>query len=253
VAFSNINAVSLLYPTFQRGVPNQKPSDTLIQQFINDAADMITAILERRFNEAISAPPFNGNVNLWLISMGVPDINWQPSLPVNMGDIVVDLNDPMAAQQAQNAGITGSAAPAFSAIYGTSVTDNVVVWTNIGQSRQFRVLERGDRFGAAAELGSVMASFGVASALNLAKEHAKVWNSFQSELNSEKANGEPKTFGVYDFMFDNQASVQTPRPILTGIAGGDQPRGVAPDCEGVSAVFGKFGRDYGWHSRRRWN
>ncbi|MGC2234256.1 MAG: hypothetical protein WBA09_22335 [Candidatus Acidiferrum sp.] len=239
----------MLYPTFQRGVPNQKPSDTLIQQFIDDTADMIVAILERRFNEAISGI---GTLNQYLVSLGLPDITWYPGFPVSAGDIVTDENDPMSAQQAQNSGTTGTNYPAFSSTYGITTTDNAVMWKNIGRSRQLNVLERGNRYGAASQLGAVMASFNVASAAKLAKEYTEAdWMPFKSELNAETMKGEPKTYGLFDFLFDPQASVQTPRPLMEGIAGGDQQRGIAADIEGVSAVFSKFGLDYTFRTPSR--
>jgi hypothetical protein len=248
VGFTNINAVALLFPSFQRGVPNQKPSDTLIQQFIDDAADVITAILERRFNESISGV---GTLSQWLVSLGLPDIdNWYPGFAVNANDIIVDQNDPMSAQQAVNSGTTGSNPPAFSSVYGVRTTDNTVVWQNIGRSRQLNVLERGNRYGAATQLGAVMAAFGVTTAKNLAAEYTKAdWRPFKAELNAEKENGDPKEYGMFDFLFDNQANVQTPRPLMEAIAGGDQLPGVTADVEGLGSAFSKWGTDFGRHSR----
>lgn len=249
MGFTNINAVSLLYPTFQRGVPNQKPSDTLIQQFIDDTADMIVAILERRFNEAVSGI---GTIQQWLVSLGLPDITWYPGLPVSLGDIVADENDPMSAQQVTNAGTTGAAKPIWSSTYGGITTDGPVLWKNIGRSRQLNVLERGNRYGAASQLGAVMAAFGVATAKDLAKEYTKAdWMPFKAELNAEDEKGKPKDSGQFDFLFDPLSNVQTPRPLMQAIAGGDQLPGVAADLEGVSAVFSKFGVDFGRRTANR--
>ena len=250
MGFTNVNSVAKLFPSFTRGVPNQSVSDTLVQQFIDDAADTIVGILERRFNTAISEV---GTLSQWLTSLGLPDITWYPGFPVALGDIVVDTNDPMSAQQAQNSGETGSVLPAFSSTYGVQTTDNTVIWQNIGRSRQLNVLERGNRYGAASQLGVVLASIsGVESAEDLAEEYTKAdWKPFKDELNAENAKGEPKAYGMFDFLFDPLANVQTPRPLMEGIAGGDQPRGVAADLEGVSSVFSKFGLDYTFRTPSR--
>lgn len=251
MGFTNINAVALLYPNFQRGVPNQKPSDTFIQQFIDDTADTIVSILERRFNEAISSTGL-GTIGAYLISIGVPNINvWYPNFPINVGDIIVDQNDPMSAQQALNSGTTGATIPQWSAIFGGHTTDNTVVWNNIGRSRQLNVLERGNRYGAASQLGAILASLsGLASARELAKEYTDAdWKPFKAELNAETIKGEPKAYGLFDFIFDPQANVQTPRPLMQAIAGGDQQIGVAADIEGLGAFFSKWGIDYGRNSR----
>ena len=247
MAFTNISAVANMYPTWQRGVSANKPSDTVVQQFINDVADIIVSILERRFNEIISGI---GTTNQWLVSLGLPDLDWQQNLPVNIGDIVVDDNDPMSAHQAQNSGTTGATDAVFASMFGAMSTDGTVLWKNIGQSRQLRVLERGNRYGAASQLGAVFAGFGVASALNLAKEYTKAdWIPFKCELNAENEKGEPRDYGMFDFLFDPQANVQTPRPLMAGFAGGDQQPGIAADLEGVGSAFSKWGVDFGRRSR----
>ena len=106
------------------------------------------------------------------------------------------------------------------------------------------------------QLGAVLASFGVAGARKIADEYDKSdWKPFICDLNAEDKNGKPLPYGKYDVLFDSLASIQTPRPQLMGIAGGDQPRGVAPDLEGIFANLSKAGIDYGWHSpsQQNWN
>lgn len=253
MSFTTLANVCNLYPTFQRGVPNQKPPDTLIQQTIEDFADVIIAILERRFNEAITAV---GTIDQWLISLGLPNKDWAAGITINAGDIVLDSNDPMSAQQAQGAGTTGTTLPVFASTFGGNIADGTVSggWNNIGQTRQLSVLERGNRYGSASQIGRIMSAFGVTAAAKLADEYNEAdWQPFRAELNAEQIDkrfrGQPKDYGMYDALFDPLANVQTPRPLLTGIAGGDQPVGVAPDQEAVSAVFGKFGIDFGRHSQ----
>lgn len=249
MAFTTIANVAGLFPTFKRGVVNQQPPDALIQQFIDDFGDDLIGILERRFGEAIGTIS-TSTTNAWLASLGLPNQTWYPGYQMNLGAVVLDSNSPMGAQAIVTAGITGSNAPFFNPNVGGVTTDGTAIWVNIGQSRQLRVLEYGNRYGAASQIGRIMASFGVAAAANLAKEYKENdWVPFKMELNAENAKGEPKTYGKFDVLFDPEANIQTPRPMLEGIAGGDQPLGVTPDMEGVSAVFGKFGIDYGRHNR----
>ncbi len=245
MAFTTIENVAALYPTFRRGIPNQQPPDSFIQQFIDDIADVIIAVLERRFNQAITGVS-TVSISPWLLSLGLPNATWYANQPVTVGTVVLDSNLPMAAQSCTAAGTTGSNFPSFSPVYGQTTTDGTVTWTNIGQSRQLRVLERGNRYGAASQLGAILASFGVASAAKFAEEYVQSdWKPFIGELNAEDKNGKPKAYGLFDFLFDPSASVQTPRPLMTGVAGADQPFGIAPAQEGISSFFGKFGIDFG--------
>ena len=245
MGFTTVLNVASLYPSFKRGVPNQQPSDTFIQQFIDDTADMLIAILERRFNQAIAQVSQFG-VNPWLALLGLPNMTWYPQQPVAVGMTVLDGNSPLAVQVCTGTGQTGQGFPSFNPVFGKTTIDGGVTWTNAGQSRQLRVLERGNRYGAASQLGAVMASFGVASASKLADEYTTAdWRPFCAELNSEDMKGKPKASGLFDFLFDPLSSVQTPRPLMQGIAGADQPFGIGPIQEGVSSWFGKFGVDFG--------
>lgn len=58
--YTNIPNVAGMFPAFQRGTPQQKPSDALIQTFIDDVTGSIDAILARRFGEVI-ADAYAGN------------------------------------------------------------------------------------------------------------------------------------------------------------------------------------------------
>jgi hypothetical protein len=245
MGFTTVSNVAALYPSFKRGVPNQQPPDTFIQQFIDDTGDMLIAILERRFNQAIAQLSDLG-VNPWLAYLGLPNMTWYPQQPVAVGMTVLDGNSPLATQLCTGTGTTGVGFPSFNPIFSKTTTDGTVTWTNAGQSRQLRVLERGNRFGAASQLGAVMASFGVQGAAKLAEEYTEAdWKPFCAELNSETKQGKPKPSGIFDFLFDPLSSVQTPRPLMAGVAGADQPFGVGPIQEGISAWFGKFGVDFG--------
>lgn len=104
------------------------------------------------------------------------------------------------------------------------------------------VLERINRYGAAAQLGQTLATFGVAAARELAEDCYNHYGDLLGELNARDKSGRPLPGGLYDHLFDSQARTETPRPGLEAIAGGDQPRGQTPAEIGSSQVFGKFDR-----------
>jgi hypothetical protein len=249
VSFTTIANVVGLYPTFKRGVVNQNPPDALIQQFIDDFAEDLISILERRFGETIGdlTDATTAATNTWLATLGLPNQNWYSNTQMNAGTVVLDSNSPAGAQLIVTPGVSGSVVPFFNPNFGGITTDGVALWLNIGQSRQLRVLERGNRYGAAGQFGRVMASFGVASAKGMATEYEGEFEAFKAELNAETIKGEPKGAGQFDVLFDPEASVQTPRPVMMGIAGGDQPIWATADIEGISANFSKHGLDFGRH------
>jgi hypothetical protein len=104
------------------------------------------------------------------------------------------------------------------------------------------VLERINRYGAAAQLGQTLASFGVAAARDLAQDCQARYSELLNHLNARDTSGRPIAVGLYDHLFDAQAQTESPRPALEGVAGGDQPRGQTPADTGSSQVFGKFDR-----------
>ena len=104
------------------------------------------------------------------------------------------------------------------------------------------VLERVNRYGAAAQLGQTLASFGVTAARDLAQDCYAHYSDLLGELNARDRSGRATPSGLYDHLFDSQARTETPRPGLEAVAGGDQPRGQAPADTGSSQVFGKFDR-----------
>ena len=57
MSYTTIAQVAGMFPTFTRNGP-KGPSDTLIQNFIDDVAGEIDAILQRRFQEAYANPGF---------------------------------------------------------------------------------------------------------------------------------------------------------------------------------------------------
>ena len=103
------------------------------------------------------------------------------------------------------------------------------------------ILEKVNRYGAAAQLGEALATLGVAAAKDLAKVFAIRYDELIGELRALDARGNPiPAGGLYDHLFDPLARSEAVRPGLEGVAGGDQPRGQTPYEEGSSAVFGKF-------------
>jgi hypothetical protein len=179
MSYTTVNEVAGMFPTFRRGTPQQNPPDSLIQTYIDDVAGDIDAALERRFNEAVQAAPFNGSFAAWVAA-----------LPADAED----------------------------------------------------VLERINRYGAAAQLGQTLATFGVAAARELAEDCFAHYGDLLNELNARDKSGRPLSSGLYDHLFDSLARTETPRPGLEAIAGGDQPRGQTPAETGSSQVFGKFDR-----------
>lgn len=179
MSYTTVDQVAGMFPTFKRGTPQQNPPDTLIQTYIDDVAGDIDAVLERRFNEAVQAAPFNGSFAAWAAALSL---------------------------DAQN------------------------------------VLERINRYGAAAQLGQTLASFGVAAARELTLDCETHYGELLNELNARDKDGRATSSGLYDHLFDSLARTETPRPGLEGVAGGDQPRGQTPADTGSSQVFGKFDR-----------
>jgi len=70
MSYTTVTSVAGMYPNFVRGTSQQKPADSLVQQYIDDVAAELDAILDRRFWEAISAPPYAGSLSAWLAALG---------------------------------------------------------------------------------------------------------------------------------------------------------------------------------------
>ena len=104
------------------------------------------------------------------------------------------------------------------------------------------VLEKINRYGATAQLGQTLASFGVTAARNLGQDFDAQYDELIGQLNARDKDGKPAPAGMYDHLFDSEARTESPRPSLEGIAGGDQPEGQTPLDTGSSQVFGKFDR-----------
>jgi hypothetical protein len=155
MSYTTVTQVAGMFPTFTQNGP-KGPSNTLIQNYIDDVAGEIDAILQRRFQEAYSSLGFTA---------------WQ----------------------------------------GAFSTD------------QLNLLEKVNRYGACAQLAEVFETSGIAAAARVAKSFADDFRELCNKLNARGADGKPLAQGGdYDYLFDPLAKVETPRPQLGGIAGGDQ-------------------------------
>lgn len=54
MSYTTVTNVAGMFPAFTRGTPQQKPTDALIQQYIDDVASDIDAILQNRYGEIIN-------------------------------------------------------------------------------------------------------------------------------------------------------------------------------------------------------
>jgi hypothetical protein len=174
MSYTTITQVAGMFPTFTRNGP-KGPSDALIQNFIDDVAGEIDAILQRRFQEAFS-----------------------------------------------NLGFTS--------------------WQGAFSPDQLNLLEKINRYGACAQLAEVFESGGIAAAARVAKSFEDTFQELGNKLNARDAEGKSlPQGGDYDYLFDPLAKVETPRPQLGGVAGGDQyPRGTS--SEDSTNVFKKWDR-----------
>ena len=174
MSYTTITQVAGMFPTFTRNGA-KGPSDTLIQNYIDDVAGEIDAILQRRFQEAYASPGF----------------------------------------------------PAWQAAFSTD---------------QLNLLEKINRYGACAQLAEVFETSGIAAAARVAKGFEEEFHALCNKLNARDANGKPQTSGGdYDYLFDPLAKVETPRPQLGGVAGGDQYPSETPS-EDSTNVFKKWDR-----------
>jgi hypothetical protein len=172
MGYTTVGNVAGMFPNFARGSAQQKPSDDLIQTYVDDVAAEINAILVRR----------------------------------------------------------GEVAPGLGAsgIAGTLSADAA------------NICEMINRYGAAAQLGETLGSFGVASTRDLAKTLRDSYERLKNDLDARDDRGQPRSGGPYDKYFNPQARTETAEPGLKAISGGDQPAQQTPADTGSSQVFGKF-------------
>jgi len=75
MSYTTVPNVAGMFPTFKRGIVQQNPSDALIQQYIDDVASEMNAIIDRRFAEAIAGPPSYDDVGDFVASLGIDGQN----------------------------------------------------------------------------------------------------------------------------------------------------------------------------------
>ncbi len=174
MSYTTIANVAGMFPNWMRGTPQQKPSDTFVQQFVDDVAGEINAVLNRRFATAIAG---SGSFSSYI-----------SALPLDASNI----------------------------------------------------LEKINRYGAAAQLGDALATFGVAAARELGRAFHDEYVEMLNQLDARDARGQALASGRYDKEFDAVARTETPRSAFQGVAGGDQDIRQTPSDAGLSNVFGKF-------------
>ncbi len=174
MSYTTIANVAGMFPSWARGTPQQKPSDTFVQQFIDDVAGEIDAVLNRRFATAIA-----GSASF---------SSYIAALPLDASNI----------------------------------------------------LEKINRYGAAAQLGEALATFGVVAARELGRAFHDEYVEMLNQLDARDTRGQALASGRYDKEFDAVARTETPRPAFQGVAGGDQDTRQTPSDAGLSNVFGKF-------------
>lgn len=239
MGYTTVQNVAGMFPFFVRGAVQQKPSDALIQRYIDDVAGEIDAVLGRRFNELIQGygPAAPANFLAFLTALPSTSVLWQASTAYALGALALDSNG--GVQQVTTAGTSGASAPNWSATPGASTADSTVVWQNVSGDAS-RILEKVNRYGAAVQLGQTLATFGLTSARSTAQCFATDYEGLLNDLDARDSKGAPLPSGRYDHLFDPQARTETPRPGLKSVAGGDQPDDQSPVDTGSSQVFGKF-------------
>jgi hypothetical protein len=116
------------------------------------------------------------------------------------------------------------------------------VWRGAFGTDQINILEKMNRYGACTQLAGVFETAGIGAAARVAKDFEDIFQEMCNRLNARDQEGKPLTQGGdYDYLFDPQAKVETPRPQLGGVAGGDQQPGQMRD-EGTTSVFKKWDR-----------
>src|SRR5438132_889069 len=111
-----------MFPSFARGTPQQKPADVLIQTYIDEIEGEITAVLLRRFGEAISEPPAQGSLPVWLSGLSIATVPVQRATAYALNALVLDDNGNV--QQATTAGTTAASLPLWQAahVYALNAT-----------------------------------------------------------------------------------------------------------------------------------
>jgi hypothetical protein len=118
----------------------------------------------------------------------------------------------------------------------TFASQGFTAWQATFVTDQLNLLEKLNRYGACAQLAEVFETSGIAAAARVAKSFEDEFHVMSNKLNARDAEGKPLAAGGdYDFLFDPLAKVETPRPQLGGVAGGDQPSNGASSEDSTTA------------------
>lgn len=126
----------------------------------------------------------------------------------------------------------------FGESIGESATPTLEGWIGALDALAAAVLEKINRFGAAAQLGFVLATLGSKSTAVLAEKCQADYEQMRDALDARGRNGEPLMSGAYDRFFDAKARVGTPRSGLASVTGADQPKDQVPADLGLNMPFG---------------
>jgi len=127
--------------------------------------------------------------------------------------------------------------------FGQAISDagGFVAWQGALSADALNALEKINRYGAAAQLAAAFEGMGNQAGARIAKQLDDDYRQELLELNGWDRDEKPKPQGgIYDHLFDIEARTESPRPVMFGVAGGDQPEDITPGDMGQSNVFGKF-------------
>ncbi len=75
MSYATVDKTANMFPTFVRGTAQQKPTDAQIQQYLDDVAAELDAVLQRRFSETITNPATGGTFPSWIASLSTDALN----------------------------------------------------------------------------------------------------------------------------------------------------------------------------------
>jgi hypothetical protein len=105
------------------------------------------------------------------------------------------------------------------AINASPYSGNFAAWQAGLAAEATAILEKINRYGAAAQLLLTLATLGSVSTIALAKSTQISFRKMWNDLNAVDDEGRPLACGLYDSYFDPLSRVSTPRPGLTANPG----------------------------------
>lgn len=111
------------------------------------------------------------------------------------------------------------------------------LWISLLPVQAITILEKINRYGAAAQLMLTLATIGSASTAKLALIMQEKFERMWHDLDASDDKGRPMASGMYDSYFDPLSRIETPRPGLMASSGAQIPCGQTPrDC-GLNIPF----------------